>query len=239
MLTPEQTLALLRQQIENTPPMDITSMPDETLMRWFAKTGALIEQVDLGIAIRFRLAQQSKGLSTFSRRDVMQAAHDAYYKAELLVPVEHSGSFIPAGDAWNGYAALLQICQGECDRLLIVDPYVVSDIFIDLIPHAVSKNGVHILTSKHRDRHAPLYATLQKWNSTHSASNSVEVRYAAEGTLHDRLIIVNDKQVWLVSQSIKDIGRKSAASVTKAESQLAGWKVDHYKRLWLSSTPIA
>lgn len=239
MLTPVQILALLREAIESAPPMDASTAPDEKLMRWFAKTAALIDQADPVIAFNFRQAQKSKGLLAFSRRDILQSLHDAYYKIELEIPAEQSGAFIPAGDAWNGYAALVRVIQSNCDKILIIDPYIVSSIFMELIPHATAKHSVRLLTAKHRERHPALLASLQKWQETHTTTpNFIEARYADSTDLHDRLIIVDDKEVWLISQSIKDIAKKSAASVTKSESQIAEWKVKHYEALWKKSTPI-
>ncbi|MGB4828414.1 MAG: hypothetical protein WBP18_14300, partial [Paracoccaceae bacterium] len=159
---------------------------------------------------------------------------------ELQVPASLQGAFIPPGETWNGYAALVRLVQTECESLLIVDPYLSADVFTELMPHAAAKNGIRLLTTKQPKLHEALLASAQKWTSTHPAPMvAVEVRYAPERALHDRLIIADCNTAWLVSQSIKDIAKKSAASVTRADPELAQMKCQHYEELWTQSSLIS
>jgi hypothetical protein len=159
---------------------------------------------------------------------------------ELLVPAALQGVFIPGGDTWDGYAAIVKIMQLECDDLLIVDPYLNSVIYTDLAPHSVAKKGVRCIASKRNENHAGLLASSNRWLADPiSANRPVPVRYAPSATLHDRLIIVDGEQVWLVSQSPKDIAKRSPASVSRADGELAEMKVLHYSDLWSQSSPIA
>jgi hypothetical protein len=66
----------------------------------------------------------------------------------------------------------------------------------------------------------------------------IETRLAPDGSLHDRLIILDGKEVWLVSQSLKDIGKRSAASLTRADPELASMKSDACDVLWQQSQPL-
>jgi hypothetical protein len=82
-----------------------------------------------------------------------------------------------------------------------------------------------------RRRSAPS-SSASKWAADSiSDSHSVEVRYAPAASLRDRLIIIDGNEVWLISQSRKDIARSSPASVSRADPDLAAMKVEHCEEL--------
>jgi hypothetical protein len=238
---PEQLLALLEAAIREAPPFVYQEELTDSDMRWLGRADALLEASGgVPALVSFRTARHSLGGYNHSREKLLIPLHDAYSRMELFVPAALQGAFIPGGDTWNGYAAIVKIMQLECDDLLVVDPYLNSVIYTDLAPHTVAKKGVRCITSRRTENHAALFASSKKWLSDPiSANRPVEVRYAPSSTLHDRLIIVDEKQVWLVSQSLKDIAKRSPASVSRADGELAEMKVRHYNDLWLKSISIA
>lgn len=166
--------------------------------------------------------------------------YDVLSAMELLVPASMQGAFIPPGDTWDGYSALVKLIQRECDDILIVDPYLNSDIYLYFAPHSAAKNGIRCLCQKMNQTFPGLQASAAKWASDPvSEQHPVEVRFAADKSLHDRLIIIDGKEAWIITQSIKDIAKRSPASVTRAESELAKMKSDYYESLWASATPLA
>jgi hypothetical protein len=150
------------------------------------------------------------------------------------------GGFIPAGDTWNGYAALVRLLQRECGDLMVVDPYLDAAIFLDFLPHSTALRPVRCLTAKRNEYHPALTAAAARWSGDPVGQQKpVEVRYAPSGALHDRLIIFDrGAEVWLISQSVKDIAKRSPASVLLADSELGHLKADHYEAAWTQSTPI-
>jgi hypothetical protein len=95
------------------------------------------------------------------------------------------------------------------------------------------------LAAKRPEYRPGLLAAANKWaDDDISKSHHVEVRYALQDSLHDRLIILDSKEVWLISQSLKDIAKKSPASVSRAEAELGTLKVQHYDGLWAKSDPL-
>jgi hypothetical protein len=235
----EQILVLLQSAVRDAPSYWGERLTEDDL-KWLGRVAALLEASGNGrAALEFRIQRDFIGTLMESRAKMMQPLYDVLSELELNAPAALKGAFIPPGDTWNGYAALVKIVQTDCRSVLIVDPYVIADIFMELVPHAVAKESVQILTAKHRERHPALLAAAQKWRATNPSAPPSQVRYAPEGSLHDRLIILDGKEVWLVSQSIKDIAKKSAASVTRAEAEVATWKSDHYANVWSSSSPIS
>ena len=55
----------------------------------------------------------------------------------------------------------------------------------------------------------------------------------------NRLIIIDKRETWLISQSFKDIAKRSPASVFGAEAGLCEMKAAHYDALWVQSVPVA
>lgn len=239
-LPPEQLIALLEAAIRDAPPFVYQEELTDSDIRWLGRADALLEASGaIPALVSFRTARQSLGGYGHSRNQLLIPLHDAYSKLELLVPAALQGAFIPGGDTWNGYAAIVKIMQIECDDLLVVDPYLNSVIYTDLAPHSAAKKGVRCIAARRTENHPALVASANKWSTDPiSASHPVEVRYAPSSTLHDRLIIVDGKDVWLVSQSLKDIARRSPASVSRADGELAAMKVQHYNDLWNQSGPL-
>lgn len=238
---PEQLIGLLEAAIRDAPPLVYQEKLTDSDIRWLGRADALLEASGcLSALVSFRTARQSLGGYSHSRDNLLIPLHDAYSRMELLVPTSLQGAFIPGGSTWNGYAALVKIFQTECDDLLVVDPYLNSAIYTDLAPHSVAKKGVRCIAARRSENHLALVASANKWSSDPiSTDHAVEVRYAASGALHDRLIIVDGKEVWLVSQSLKDIAKRSPASVSRADGELAAMKVQHYNEVWDQSGPLA
>ena len=239
--TPEQLLALLQASIREAPILYFDSSLTDDDQRWLGRVVAILEgSGNVLPAATFRIERDRIGYMAFDRAKLMQPLYDVLSDLELRVPASLQGAFIPPGDNWNGYASLVKLVQTDCDSLLIIDPFVSADIFTDFMPHAVARNGTRILTAKQSKLHEALFASSQKWLATHpDPATSVEVRYAPATALHDRLIIADGTAVWLVSQSMKDIAKKSAASVTRADPELAEMKAKHYGSLWGNSDPIS
>jgi hypothetical protein len=239
--SPEQLLALLQATIREAPPLVYNEQRSEAELRWLGRAEAILASYpEMGRAsVAFRIARSALNTLVHDRSNLLQPLYDALSMLELQVPAALQGAFIPAGDAWNGYAALVKLVQSPCDRLLIVDPYITADIFADFVPHTIARSGTRLLTAKNRERHPALLASSQKWQQTHPAPSApVELRYAPESSLHDRLIVLDSSEVWLVSQSFKDIARKSSASVSRADPEMARMKAQHYESLWEASTAI-
>jgi len=238
--SPEQLLALLEAAIREVPPFEYNVRLTDYDLRWLGKADALLEACgSIPALVSFRTARQNINTFHHDRSNLLQPLHDAYSKVELMVPTSLQGTFIPGGDTWNGYAALVRIFQCDCENLLVVDPYLDATIYTELAPHSAARTGMCCIATQRPEYHAGLVAASEKWaGDAISNGRLVEVRYAPSGALHDRLIVVDGSDVWLISQSLKDIAKKSPASVSRAEPELGAMKVQHYEELWLKSAAL-
>ena len=239
-IPPEQLLALLEQAIQEAPALLYEEALSESDVRWLGKADALIEASgSMSATLKFRTARNSLHTYAHSRNAIMQPLYDAHSRVELLAPQAMRGRFIAGGDTWNGYVAIVEILQTPCEEILIVDPYLNSIVYLELSPHLPENTQLKCLAIRRPEYHAGIVAAAAKWASdTISQARSVEFRYAQAGSLHDRLIIIDKANVWLISQSIKDIAKKSPASILKADPELANIKADHYLAVWEGSLAV-
>lgn len=235
----EQIYALLQEVIRTAPPFDYEAPLSMDDLRWLARAETLIEASDSASdLISFRVAKEGINTYTHSRNKIMGPLLNVLERVELYAPRSSQGRFVAPGDTWNGYAALVRLMQPACDDLLIVDPYLSSGLFLELLPHT-NATTVRCFATKQKSYHDALSAAFVKWRSDSlGAEKPVEFRYAPERSLHDRLVIIDRAKVWLVSQSFKDIAARSPASLLQADPEMAAMKVAHYTDLWAQGTPI-
>ena len=208
--SPEQLLALLEDTIKSAPAFPYQGGLSADDLKWLGRADALLEASDaVSALVHFRAARSAINSYSHSRENLLIPLYDAFSRMELSVPSANKGAFIPGGDTWNGYAALVAIFQKECDEIFVVDPYLDASIYTDLAPHAVAKRGIKCLTANKQQNVPGLVAASKKWASDLSVNErKVEVRTLPGSALHDRLVIVNPQEVWLVSQSLRDIAKR-------------------------------
>ncbi|MDB5663548.1 hypothetical protein [Cypionkella sp.] len=239
--SPEQLLALLQGSLRDIPTFGFNEVDlSDGSQRWLGRVDSILEASGKILAsISFRVARDNIGSPRFKRDQLLQPLYDVLSDLELRVPAALQGSFIPPGDTWNGYAALVQLVQRDCTSLLIVDPYLSADVFLNFTAHTRAANGTRLLSLQIAQYHAGLLTAAQRWNADPiSSQHPVEARYAPARSLHDRHIIIDGREVWNISQSMKDIAKSSAASVTRNSTDLSDAKAQHYEDLWNQSTPL-
>lgn len=232
----EELLALLEAAIMEAPEFLYGATLGDSELRWLGRAEALIEASDdIPSTVDFRFARKSIGSYKHSRSALLAPLHAAYARIELRAPKALRGAFIPAGDTWNGFAAIVNVLRNGAEDIFVVDPYLNASFFLDFAPLCQTQSNVRCLTSQRPENHEGLLAAIRHWLAADPKERArVEVRYAPKSALHDRMII-SGSDVWLLSQSIKDIAKRSPASVSKADPELSQMKKDHYSELWLAS----
>lgn len=156
---------------------------------------------------------------------------------ELKVAPASRGAFIPVGSALDAYRLLSQIFGTAKKKIMVVDPYLDDKIIVEFLMNFGDSITIELLADAYY--HKPsLKVASQKWLSQHSSERPLETRLSREKTLHDRLIIIDELQVWNVSQSFKDIAARSPASISKFYEETAKLKVVAYSQFWTAASPI-
>ena len=212
------------------------SIQDEHLS-WLGRAEALLEKYSpLQHLTSFRVATRLLYTMSHSWSALLLPLHAALAKVELDLPEAAQGAYIPAGDKFNGYASLVKLLSKREGGVLVVDPYLDGTFFVDFVPLATRLAKLRCLTS---DRYiSSLKAAAERWTTDRQPQVAIEVRVTSRKALHDRLILFENGEVSLVSQSLKDIGAKSPASVQRASDEIAAHKIEFYEEEWAKADEV-
>ena len=128
--------------------------------------------------------------------------------AELNAPASAKGSFIPAGNSFDAMIGVGKVLGSATKAALIVDPYMdvkTLDDFVVLAPDGVP---IQLLADPAFCKPS-LKPAVERWIAQYGSSRPVEARLTASRALHDRLIVVDGAAVWVLTQSLKDLGARS------------------------------
>ena len=133
------------------------------------------------------------------------------------------------GQLWDARALVLKLIQSAKRSLILIDNWATAET-LDLFAKKRKGVKVTIFTSEHYDKkHVPHHKISDADVKTFNAQyQKLAVRY--NETFHDRFLIIDDKELYLIGASLKDLGRK-CFGFTKMD---AG-EIDHIKRLAFAS----
>jgi hypothetical protein len=159
-----------------------------------------------------------------------------FARVESKAPSNLQGSYIPAGNAFDALAAISRVFATAKSELLIVDPYSDEKLLREFAPLAAEGVRLKILadTAYVKPSFKP---ACDRWLQQFD-KRPLEARLTPARQLHDRLIIIDDKEVWIVTQSFKDLAERAPASVTRFESESADLKLNSYRAMWSTAQPI-
>ncbi len=120
------------------------------------------------------------------------------------------------GQLWDARALVLKLVAGAKSSLMLIDNWATTEV-LDLFAKKRKGVKVTVFTSEHYDKkHMPHRkisdADIKTFNAQYP---ELSVRY--NESFHDRFLIVDDKELYLIGASLKDLGKKCFA-FTKLDS---------------------
>ena len=111
------------------------------------------------------------------------------------------------GQLWDARALVLKLIQGAKRSLILIDNWATPET-LDLFAKKRKGVKVTIITSEHYDKkHVPHRKISDADIATFNAQYPrLAVRY--NETFHDRFLIIDDKELYLIGASLKDLGHK-------------------------------
>ena len=111
------------------------------------------------------------------------------------------------GQLWDARALVLKLIQGVKRSLILIDNWATPET-LDLFAKKRKGVKVTIITSEHYDKkHVPHRKISDADIATFNAQYPrLAVRY--NETFHDRFLIIDDKELYLIGASLKDLGHK-------------------------------
>jgi hypothetical protein len=242
-IDPQSLYVQLGELIATMPTFSNGLEPSKNELQWIARAKTLLKVAgNVLTEVNFTVAANAavKFGTVLDRSPVAEmyvALHEALYESELSAPVKSQGAFIPAGNVHDALVAIGKVLREATKDALIVDPYLDERVLSDFAGHAAE--GVTIRLLADQASHKPtLKPAAERWATQYSTKRPIEVRLAAAKTLHDRLIFVDGKAAYSLTQSIKDFAVKSPASLLRVEPDMATLKVTAYEAVWKTATKL-
>ena len=113
------------------------------------------------------------------------------------------------GQLWDARALVLSLVARAKRSLILIDNWATPEV-LDLFMKKRKGVKVTIFTSEHFKKGVPKHLISQADISTFNAQYpKLAVRY--NETFHDRFLIIDDKELYLIGASLKDLGKKCFA----------------------------
>ena len=127
------------------------------------------------------------------------------------------------GQLWDARAFVDRLVKSARKSLLLVDNWATVET-LDMLAAKQKGVAVTVVTSEHRDpkgnaRPKILPADIAKFNAQYP---SLSVRFREN--FHDRFLVIDDKELYLIGASLKDLGKKCFGFTKMDASEIAGLK---------------
>lgn len=234
----EELYLRLRQVIMEMPNLRVEGVSSD-LAQWLGQASYLVEECGSTLDIvEFRAACNSIGMMLSRAPEVIPTIlYRSLARAEARAPSSSRGAFIGARQPFDALIAVSKLlCEVQSD-VLIVDPYAdanLLDNYLRAIPEQVT---VRVLADAKKLK-STLGPAVKAWIEQFGPARPLTARAAPKGSLHDRLILIDAKHVWLIGQSFNALATRSHTYLSKLEPEPAQMKIDAYEALWGSSTPL-
>ena len=174
-------------------------------------TNVLREYLLRGYVVNTRLAQLEDKVDrrlAKTEADVAELKEKVDFFVQTKEPLLQ-GVFYD-GQLWDARALVLKLIQSAKRSLILIDNWATAET-LDLF--AKKRNGVKVtvFTSEHYDRkHVPHHKISDADIATFNAQYpKLAVRY--NESFHDRFLVIDDKELYLIGASLKDLGKKCFA----------------------------
>ena len=237
-MDPRALYVQLGRLIEAMPDLDGEGDYQSETLQWMGRASALIaasgvvpDSVSFNGAMD-RAISEGNLVAHFQATSKMRGIlYRALAMAELNAPADAQGAFIPAGSSFDALAAVAKVFGRAKSTLLVVDPYLDEKALLEFALMVAEHVAVRLLGDE-KGVKPGLRPAVERWRSQYDKTRPMEVRIAASRSLHDRLIIVDDREVWILTQSLNALAARSPASIVRVEDEAAALKLSAYRTIW-------
>ena len=224
----------LAQALPTFTDLDENDDTPKEVIKWVgqleAVTAAMKRSGD-GIELRLALKKVMASQGYSGAEEIRAVLYRALAAAELAAPASAQGAFVATGNSLDAFAAISKVIAGAANEVLLIDPYMDGKSLTDFMTAA--NEGVAVLVMADASSVKPtLHPAAAKWKQQFGQTRPLQVKLSPKRTLHDRLLLIDRKEAWSLTQSLKDFAARSPGSLLKADSETAALKIDAYTGLW-------
>jgi hypothetical protein len=228
----------LRALVETCP--DFEEAIDDEVRRWLGKLAALVEELLSPVdVVELRTATNLlNGYPGPYGDKIKTILFRALGAAELALPAQLQGSFVPVGNAFDAFAAIAKVLETAQSDVLFVDAYMdhtVLERFAVAIPEKIK---VRLLADEFNPKPS-LQPAAQTWSAQFGQTRPLEVRLSPPRTLHDRVIQIDGREIWIATQSFAHFAARSPAVLQRFEGENRRMKIEAYEQLWANGVPLS
>ena len=209
----EQGIAMLSGILKNeiAVQVSISIMRAFVEMRKFiALNGQVFERLT---NVEYKLLEQNKMLTEHEEKfekvfDELQKDKEVEFKQKIFFD----------GQIYDAYSLIIDIIKRAKNKILIIDNYI-DDSILKMLSKKNENVEVVILTSKKSNL---TKLDVQKFNKQYPT-----LKIAYTNKIHDRFIVIDNKELYHVGASLKDLGKKCFA-ISKIEDMEYVEKVSNF-----------
>ncbi len=223
----EQGVAMLSSVLKS----DRAATVNVAIMRAFVamrrallSLGSMLARVE---AMEHRQAEdEARQLTAQARNDENQTRNEERF--DTIFKAMDGGDFPPQkifydGQLWDARAFVDRLVKSARKSLLLVDNWATVET-LDMLTAKRAGVSVLVVTSEHRDRKGNprpkiLPADVAKFNAQYPP---LSVRFREN--FHDRFLVVDDRELYLIGASLKDLGRKCFGFTRMDAAEIRGLK---------------
>jgi hypothetical protein len=226
-MKPEELYRRLGRIIEIAPAAPPVGVLSPEFMKWVAQANALVNALG-DLTLTSEAHNAINGLHYPDRaakfQQFMLILHKVLALTELELPAGAQGAFIPVGNAFQAYAEVAKILGSATKYILIVDPYMDDSVLTDFANSVPANVSLRLLTDEATVK-PNLSPAATRWKQQFK-SQPLEVRFAPARTLHDRAFLIDGQRAWTITQSLKDLAKRSPAEIVRADDTAS------LKKIW-------
>lgn len=230
----------LRGLVDAFPTFGQDGDSQKELRLWAGKVAALIEDLEEDeffqtIDSMLFNAAASGSSSSYNHRQMFAIAARYLSRLERRVPQKVRGGFIPTGGEFAAAQVISNIFGDAKESIILVDPYASAAILTDFAVLAPEGVVFRVLVDGKTVK-PDLKPTLERFRNQFGETRPIEVRKTASNKLHDRSIIVDQRTIFQVGQSFKDLAARSPTTISEiVELEIRDAKLRYYLDVWNSS----
>lgn len=208
--------------------------------RWLGRLSTLIEATSSADSIAFKVANNNLASSnSHTRRTAIHEIKSILYRThaylESMASTAVQGAVIPVGAAFDALQSVGKVLAMASRDLLIVDPYMDAQMLTEFARLAHERVQLRLLSVARAINDDGMRAAAERWRAQFGDSRPLEMRSVPKHLLHDRLIVVDEKEIYNVSQSFKNLADRSPASITRVVGMVEV-KLETYAQMWADAT---
>lgn len=209
----EQGIAMLSGLLKN----DIAIQVSINIMNAFVEMRRLIatngQVFERLTSIEYRVLEQNKMLTEHEKK--FEKVFDELQKNEKI---GFKQSIFFDGQIYDAYSLIIDIIKKAKQKILIIDNYI-DDSILKMISKKNKDIEVVILTSQNSNLNK---LDINKFNKQYPT-----LKVATTNKFHDRFIVIDNKELYHVGASLKDLGKKCFA-ISRIEDEEYIKKISNY-----------